>query len=198
MRGFGAQQEVGVEIDRGIAAGRRVQAHGDGGGRRGVQECIHAQGLRHVGVVGHIDLAERHRLQRLLRHLPQHGGGPVANLLACRQCVAGARRIAFRADDIVQGGGEVRVREPLGHDTVHHTVRSLLPAPCSDLHDRTDPDTRIGRSPEVELMGRRRLELGRHHAADRGHVHDASLGRREDPRRWGRSRGARAFKYSST
>src|SRR2546426_967610 len=65
VRGFGAEQEVGVEIDRRLEARCRVEADGDPRRLRAGHVGIHAQRLRHVGVARDVYGAERHGLERL-------------------------------------------------------------------------------------------------------------------------------------
>ena len=107
MRGLGAKQKIGVEVDGRFAAGRGVEADGNGGGRRRIEKRVHAQRLRDVHVIGDVHLPERHRLQWLFRRLPQHGRRPVPDLLACRGRFFGARGIALGTDHVVERRCEV-------------------------------------------------------------------------------------------
>ena len=101
MRRLGAEQEVGIEIDRWIATGSRVQTDGNGGRGRGVEKTIHPQRQRDIRIVRDIDLADGHRLERLFGRLAQHGGGPVADLLPHRGGVGCSSRIALGTDNIM-------------------------------------------------------------------------------------------------
>ena len=196
MRGLGAKQKIGVEVDGRFAAGRGVEADGNGGGRRRIEERVHAQRLRDVHIIGDVHLPERHRLQWLFRRLPQHRRRPVPDLLACRGRLLGTRGIALGAHNVVQRRREIRIREALGDNAVDHP--SLVPRPASPhFHDRTNSNRGIRRRPEMELVWSRGLQLRRDDPPDR--IHDASLGSR-DARRGPccRSRGARVFRYSST
>src|ERR1051325_4501033 len=152
--------------------------------------------------------APRDRLQRLFRALPQHGRGPEPDLLSDRRMLGGLGRVALGPHHIVQRGGEVGVCEPIGHDSVDDAPRVPSPEPLAP-HYRPDPDARLVRGPEVELMWGRWLLLGGDDAADResrvGPLdHEAVLGTREpgygmrDARCGMRSDGARALRYVST
>src|SRR5207302_3294716 len=147
---------------------------------------------------------------RLFRRLPQHGCGPEPDLLSDGRTLGRLRRVALGTHHVVQRRGEIRVREPVRHHTVDHLSR--FPFPVSrlfDANDRPDPDARLVRGPEVELMWGRRLLLGGDDAADRGSQvapldHEAVLGSREpgygmrDAECGVRSDGARALRYVST
>jgi len=200
VRGFRSEQEISVEIDRCLEPTRRVETHGNRGGLCPVQIGVHAERLRDVRVGRHVHATERHRLERLFGLLAQDGRGPQADLLPDRRTLGGPRGIAFGTHNVVQRGGQVGVGEAIRHDAVHDFSRFLLPAPCSlDAHDRPDPDGRLVRGPEVELVRRRGLLLGSDDATDgwglgRGLVdHVPVLGSRE-PGAGSRSRGARALK----
>ncbi len=197
VRGFGAEQEVGVEIDRRLEARRRVEADGDprrlGAGHVGV----HAQRLRHVGVARDVYGAERHELERLLRVLPQHRRGPQPDLLADGGALGRLRGISLSTHHVVQRSREVRVGEPVGYDAIDDPSPSPLPRPFPRLfhpYYRPDADGGLVRSPKVELVRRRGLELGGDDTADGCGLpmldHDPVLGRR-DPGGDSRSRGAR-------
>jgi len=60
-------------------------------------------------------------LERLLRDLPQHRGGPVADLLPHRGRRRRPRRIAFGADDVVQRRSENRSRQSRPFTTPYTT-----------------------------------------------------------------------------
>ena len=195
MGRLGAEQEVGVEVDGRLQAGRGVQAHGDSGRRGALEIRLHAERTRHVRVGCQEHAAEGHRLQRLLGLLAQHRRGPEADLLAHRRALRGAGGIAIGTDYVVQGGREIGVRKPVRHHAEHHLSRFF------DAHDRPDADRRLGGGPEVELVRSGGLELGRDDPPDRlGQArlnHDAARGT------WGmrcgrKSRGARALRYVST
>ena len=197
---FRTVQEVRVQVDRRLEPSRGVQPHRDGGGGGALEVGLHAEGAGHVSVGRHEHAAERDRLQRLLGLLAQHGRGPQPNLLAHRGAVSCASGISVGADHVVQWGGKVGVGEPIRHNPEDHP--SLFPRPTSlDPDNRPDPDRRLGSGPEVELVRRRRLELGGDHPADRLRRpfldHEAALGRREAGD-GSRSRGARALRYVST
>ena len=101
VRRFGTHQKIGVEIDRRVAAGGRIETDRNRRWRRRVEERVHAKRLRDVRVVGDKDLTEWHGLQRLLGGLAQDRRRPIADLLPGRRCVHGAGGISFRTDDIV-------------------------------------------------------------------------------------------------
>src|SRR5438093_8543419 len=126
---FFFKQKTAYEIDRRIATGRRVQADGDRGRGRREEERVHAQRLRDVGIIRHVHLAERHRLQRLLRRLPQHRRRPVANLLPRRGRLVGTRGIALRAHHVVERRRQIGVRETLRDDTINHSSPPPPPPP---------------------------------------------------------------------
>ena len=189
VRRFRTQQEVGVEIDRGLEPHRGVEADGDPGRLRAGEVRVHPQRLGHVRVGRDEDARQRYRLQRLLGHLPQHRRRPQPDFLAHRGTLGGAHRIAFGADHVVQRGLQIRVREPVRDHAVHDALRAFL-----DFDDRADPDARLDRRPEMELVRRSGFQLGRDHAADGGRPgfvdHVPVRGRRE-PDAGRKSRGAR-------
>src|SRR5207249_2026188 len=59
--------------------------------------------------------------------------------------------------------------EPVGDHTVYDPPRIPSAEPL-DPDDRPDPDARLVRGPEVELVGRRRLLLRRDDATDGGRL----------------------------
>ena len=186
VRGFGAEQEVGVEIDRRLEASRRVKADGDPRRLRASDVGIHAQRLRHVGVGRDVHGAERHGLERLLRVLPQHRRGPQADLLADRGTLRRLRRVSFGADHVVERGRQIGIRQPVRHDAIDDPFPFLLPRLFPRLchpYDRPDADSGLVRCPEVELVRRRGLELGGDDAPHRFGIpclnHDPVLGRRD-------------------
>ena len=156
----GPEQEVGVEVHRRLEPARGVEPDGNRRRPRAVQVGVHAQRLRHVGVGRHVHVTQWHRLQRLLGHLPQHGGRPQPDLRPRRRCAGRPGRVAFGADHVVQRRGEIGVGETVGHDPVHDLLRSL------HLDDRSNPDARLRRRPEVELVRRSGFLLGGDDAAD--------------------------------
>ncbi len=208
VRRFRAEQEVGVDIHGRFEPARRIEAHRNRRRLRAAEIGIHAERLRHVDVARDVHLAERDRLQRLLRRLPQHGCGPEPDLLADRRTLGRLGRVPLGTHHVVQRRGEIRVREPIGHYAVDNAPRVPSPEPLySD--NRSDPDRCFGGGPEVELMWGRRLLLGGDDAADRGSQvapldHEAALGSREpgygmrDAGCGVRSDGARALRYVST
>src|SRR5207248_4404022 len=164
-------EEIGIEVHRRLEPARRVEAYGNRRGLFPPEIRVHAQRLRHVDVAGDVHRPERDGLQRLLGPLTQYRRRPEADFLAYRRVLRGTRRITLRTDDIVERRGQVRIGEPIRHDAIYHLSRSLLPAPCSlDAHNRPDPDARLVRGPEVELVGRRRLLLRRDDATDGGRI----------------------------
>ena len=189
VRRFGTEQEIGVEVDRSLEPAGGVQAHGNPRRLRPGEIGIHAQRLRDVRVGRDEHARERHRLQRLLGHLAQHRRRPEPDFLPHRRALGRAYRIAFGADDVMQRRLEVGVGEPVGDDAVHHAPHSLF-----DFHDRADPDARLHRRPEMELVRRCGFELGRDDAADGRWPalvdHVPVRGRRE-PDAGRKSRGAR-------
>src|SRR5712691_4623291 len=138
MGGFRTEQEIGIEVDRRVTTGGRVQTDGNGGRRCGIEKCVHAQRLGDVRIIRDVDLAQRYWLKRLLRCLSQDRRGPVAYLLAGSRCLVGPRGVAFGANDIVQRGREVRVGEPLRHDTIRDALVPRLLTPGSYFDDGTD------------------------------------------------------------
>ena len=212
MRGLGAEQEVGVQVYRRLEPPRRVEPDGDGRRVRPAEIGVHAERSRHVGIGRDVDAPERDRLQRLLGNLPQHGGGPQPDLLACRGALGRARGVAFGAHHVVQRSCEIGIREPVRHDAVHDLSRFPFPVSRSpfpvpgffDSDDRADPNGGLVRGPEVELVGGRGLQLRGDDVADRRRGrgerrgggfadHVPVFGSRE-PGAERRSRGARAFK----
>ena len=195
MRGFGAEEKVRVEINRGVATRGRVEADGDGGRSRGIEEAVHPQRLRDIGVVRDVDPADRHGLQRLLRCLTQHRGRPIANLLPCGRRL-GARGITLGAHDVLERRREIGIREAFGNDAVHDSV--WLRPYIHHLHNRPDADRGVSRGPEMELMRGGRFELGRDDSADHASPPPTGNRARSRVREPPGARGARAFRYSST
>ena len=151
---LGAQQEVAVEIDGRLEATGRIQADGNPGGPLATGVGVHAQREHYVRVGGERDGPERHRLERLLRHLPQHGGREESDLRALARLEAGGDRVAVGADHGVHRRHEIGIGEGVGDDAEHDAVRLF------HADDRADADGGIARGPEMELMGRGRLQLG--------------------------------------
>ncbi len=210
VRRFRAEQEVGVDIHGRFEPARRIEAHRNRRRLRAAEIGIHAERLRHVDVARDVHLAERDRLQRLLRCLPQHGCGPEPDLLTDRRTLGRLGRVPLGAHHVVERGRQIGIRETIRDDSIYHLSR--FPFPVSRFFhadDRPDPDARLVRGPEVELMWGRRLLLGGDDAADRRSQvapldHEAVLGSREpgygmrDAGCEVRSDGARALRYVST
>ena len=188
VRGFRAEQEIGVEVHGGLEPARRVEADGDAGGLRAREVRVHAQRLSDVGIGRDEDARQRHRLQRLLGHLPQYRRRPQPDLLAHRRALARAHRIPLGADDVVQRRREIGVGEPIGDDAIDDALAFF------DAHDRADADARLDRRPEMELVRRGGFELGRDDAADgrrSGLVDHVPVRGRREPDAGRKSRGAR-------
>ena len=216
VRRFRAEQEVRVDVHGRFESARGIETHRDRRGLRAAEIGVHAERLCHVDVARDVHLPKRDRLQRLLWGLPKHRRGPEPDLLPDSRTLGGLGRVALGADDVVQGCGEIGVGEPIRHHAPHHLSR--FPVPASRLfhaHNRPDPDGRLVRGPEVELVRGRRLLLSGDDAADRGSQvrwmgriapldHEAVLGSREpgcgmrDAGCEVRSDGARALRYVST
>ena len=67
MRGFGAQQKVGIEVDHGVSSAGAVDTDRNPGVRALAQVAVHAERDLDVGFLGEEDLPHRNRLQRLFR-----------------------------------------------------------------------------------------------------------------------------------
>ena len=160
VRRLGAEQEVGIEQHRRLMAAQGVDTDRNAGRPLGAGVGVHAERQFHVGVGGEVHGTERHRLQRLLGDLAQHGGQEEAHLGAGRGLVRHHGRVAVGADDGVQRRRQVGVGHAVGDDAVHGAARMV------DPHDRADPDRRLRRGPEVELVRGAGLELGGDDAAD--------------------------------
>ena len=139
---------------------QRVDAHRDAGGPLGAGVGIHAQCQFHVGVTREVHGTERHRLERLLGDLAEDGSQEEAYLGPHRRFIRHHGRVALGTDDGVQRRREVGVGHAIGDDAVDGAARMV------DAHDRADPDLRLRRGPEVELVRRAGLELGGDNAAD--------------------------------
>jgi hypothetical protein len=112
-----------------------------------------------------VHLAHRHRLQRLLGHLPQHGRGVEPDLGALRGRVAGGGGAAVVPHHVVQRRLQVGVGEALGDDAVDDRPHAAHLDGGVDAHDGADADRRVERGPEVELERRVGLALGGDDAA---------------------------------
>ena len=84
VRRFGPEQKIRVEIDDGVGSTGAIDADRNSGVRAFLQIAVHPQRDLHVVLVGEKDLPHRHRLERLFRNLPQHGGGVEPDLRPLR------------------------------------------------------------------------------------------------------------------
>ena len=161
VRGLGPEEKIAIEVDGRLEPAGGVETDRDAGGplTRGVG--VHAERQHDVLVAGQPHGTDRHRLQRLLGHLPQHRRGEQADLGTRGGFGAGRDRITVGADHGVHRRHQVGIGEAIGDHPEDHTVIVL------DPHDGADADGRFARSPEMELVRRRRLELGGDYPAER-------------------------------
>ena len=145
-----------------VESARCVEPHRNAGRALATGVAVHPERQDHVGVGGEPDRPQRHRLERLFRHLPEHGGSEEPDLGPGGGLGPGGDGITVGADDRVHGRHQIGVGEPIGHHAKDH------PAVFLDPHDGADADWRLAGGPEMELVGSRGLELGGHDAAERG------------------------------
>ena len=139
---------------------QRVDTYGNAGGSLGARVRVHAERQLHVGIGSEMHGTERHRLQRFLGHLTEDSGQEEAYLRASRGLTCHDGRIAFGANDGMQWRRQVGVGHAIGDDAIHGAPGVI------DAYDRTDPDLRLRRGPEVELVRGAGLEFRGHDAAD--------------------------------
>ena len=160
VRRLGTDEEVGVEIDRRVGAAGAVDADRDPRARTGLQVAVHPQRDRDVRFVGEEDGAHRHRLQRLLGHVAQHGRGVEPDLGSTRLVQRLPVGRAVESHHVVQRRREVGPAEALRHDAVHERHDAVHRVASVDAHDRPDADRRVERGPEMELVRSVRASLG--------------------------------------
>ena len=101
VRGLGAEQEVAVEVDGRLEPAGRVEPDRDAGGPLAPGVGVHPEREHDVGIAREPDGAERHGLERLLGHLPEHRGGEQPDLGPLAGLEPGGDRVAVGADDRV-------------------------------------------------------------------------------------------------
>ena len=82
MRRFGAEQEIGIEVDRCVGAAGAIHADRNSGAGSLFQVAVHPKRDGDIGVARQEHTPHRHRLQRLLGNLSQHRRGVETNLRA--------------------------------------------------------------------------------------------------------------------
>ena len=160
VRRLGAEQEVGVEIHGALHEARPVDSDGDAGVLPFLQVAVHAQCHRHIGFGGEVHDAHGYRLQRLVGDVAQRVRRVQPDFRSISRRAHRTRRVAVGADDIVQRGLQVGVRESLDDhpvDAHHLAVAGGWPL---DAHDRPDAHRRAEGGPKVELVGRVGAPLG--------------------------------------
>jgi hypothetical protein len=73
VRRLRPEQKVGIEVYDRVGGTSAIDAHGDSSVRAFTQIPVHSQRRRDVRLFSEKHLAHRHRLQRLLGNLAQHG-----------------------------------------------------------------------------------------------------------------------------
>src|SRR5690606_20222508 len=111
-----------------------------------------------------VDRSTRDGLERLLGLVPEDGRGVEPDLRAFRRRLEPRRRLAVQPDVVVERALEVGVNRAVDDDPVDGQRPGALDL---ELHERADPDRRVWRGPEVELVRRVRLPFRADDAADR-------------------------------
>jgi hypothetical protein len=75
MSGFWTEEKVTIQVNRGLETTGGVESHWYAGGPLMSGVSVHSESLHNVGVGGEPDGPEGNWLERLLGHLPKHGGG---------------------------------------------------------------------------------------------------------------------------
>ena len=197
MRGLGSHQKIGVEEDRRPHATSPVHTHRNTGGRFPRDVAIHAERHRDIGVVGEIHGPERHGLQRFLGDVPQHRRRIQPDFGAIGVRHRPRVRTAIVAEHIVQRRLKIAVAEPFHHHAVHARDHVLHRRVALHAHDGADPDGRIDRGPEVKLVRRIGLFLGRDDTTERQRQSIGNSGRRGHSVTTKKVRGRQAHRDTS-
>ena len=102
VRGLGSNEKVRVEVDRRVRTARMVHPDRNAGARALGEITIHAQGDRHLPIVGKVDLAHRDWLERLVRQLTENGRAVEPDLRPLGGRVRRGRGAPIVADHVVQ------------------------------------------------------------------------------------------------
>jgi hypothetical protein len=96
----------------------------------------------------------------------QHGGRVEPDLRATSRRAGIAPRLAVVAEHFVQRRLDVRIAKPLDDDAVDDRKHAVHGLRALDAHDDSDPDRRVERGPEMELVRRVGLALSGDYAAE--------------------------------